>query len=1459
MSSIYFDNALPLNESGSARCIAWSHCEDPPFLAVAEGHQVRIFREEGEEVVEAQISRQCGCSSLAWHPQAKLLAAGWEDGAVTFTGPGSNANREDREVHREGTILCIAFNPSGTRCITTDSQGVVGVWRTDAKGMLNQMCHYRKNGAFDKVIFRTNPPGQQNQDNPAFFFGGELGTIYSADDFGLCSERNKLGSPLTLLEYYHQKDRVVVITKSVLLAQFTLDAEGKVCNETKLKLSCGPHPERLQGCWAGTGLLATVSHESIVRLWNLADDESYILSLQGIDERNRLAGDKVTSIDFNPRKRVLATGTRGGRIVLWRCSTLSGTPKSESCWQVLPVITANDCAIDKLMWGPGESLLHMRTERASVILSEAQLNTAVQPPYLAVQTAPMQVLLYNIEKQTRTAITAPFRVRGVSLGGNYVMLWNSKQVVIFEIEGHGMSTNVHSSFKHDQSPIVAAVLLVQGAERTVAAASGSKIEFINLQGHTQKTIAFSPEVEGVPVCLDVNGTFSREKGEWKGFLVASTSHNMIRVWNVSRSVPKQVGHPRKFEGIAETPLGEIRSVKINCDGSRVSLVVDQRLPGGVHGSNSTLRVPDSRLFLYDLDSDSFITYFVGKSRVPVAHSWECNDPRLMAIEVVPQALAYSTEEEKSNTDAVPPTPVASAISNTVEKTEEEPAHSVVTLFAAGSEKLLLQDSVPCADPDNNGAPRMPVALVVPHLYFARQLGDVGGIDNRGDGDGVQDAASAVISRSVLRDFAGLEHVDLDTTSALLDFSFHLASGNTDEAYKSVKGVQSTGVWESMSKMCVKTGRLDVAQKCLGQMGHARAAGALRACEEPEPEAKLAVVAVHLDMVEDAEHLLKRCGRYDLLNQLYQACGEWEKALDIAKTKDRVHLKPTHFAYAQHLEAVEDVQGALSHFELSGTYRTESPRLLCSLGMTDDLESYVEQSEDTHLHRWYAQYLESKANLDGAAQEYTKAGDWLSLCRVACFNKDLDRAHKICEDSQDPAACYHLARHLEAEGRVKEAIHFFQMAGRISHALRLAQENAFEGDLMSLALASDAANMAQAAKYYEQRNQPSKAVLLYQKAGHQKRALELCFNARLFDALRKIADDLSADSDPEILAKCAEFFMQHQQHEKAVHLLSMSHQYEKAVELCAQHEEVRITEDMAEGMTPEKNSMDPAQRSHILMEIAKLCRQQGSFQLACKKFTQAGDKSKAMKSLLKSGDTEKIIFFAGTARQPEIYVLAGNYLQSLDWHNDPEIMKNIIQFYSKAKAHDKLASFYDACAQVEIDEYRDYEKAGGALREALKYLVKAAGGPPGSDTDPRVMALNNRIQIVDRFAGIRKLGKTNPEEMVSVCEQMLQMGDIESSVRVGDVFAQLVEHYAGERNYPEAHRTVEQMRSRGILLAPYLDRAIIETIYSNVGHPVPDTGEAPNAAAQGGYGGAQQARADVEDDDDGVGEEIEEDM
>ena len=59
---------------------------------------------------------------------------------------------------------------------------------------------------------------------------------------------------------------------------------------------------------------------------------------------------------------------------------------------------------------------------------------------------------------------------------------------------------------------------------------------------------------------------------------------------------------------------------------------------------------------------------------------------------------------------------------------------------------------------------------------------------------------------------------------------------------------SEAVWENMAKMCVKSRRLDVASVCLGNMGHARGAKALReAMTEPELDAKVATLAMQLGL------------------------------------------------------------------------------------------------------------------------------------------------------------------------------------------------------------------------------------------------------------------------------------------------------------------------------------------------------------------------------------------------------------------------------------------------------------------------------------------------------------------------------------------------------------------------------------------------------------------------------------
>lgn len=55
--------------------------------------------------------------------------------------------------------------------------------------------------------------------------------------------------------------------------------------------------------------------------------------------------------------------------------------------------------------------------------------------------------------------------------------------------------------------------------------------------------------------------------------------------------------------------------------------------------------------------------------------------------------------------------------------------------------------------------------------------------------------------------------------------------------------------------------------------------------------------------------------------------------------------------------------------------------------------------------------------------------------------------------------------------------------------------------------------------------------------------------------------------------------------------------------------------------------------------------------------QVGDRLKALKSLLKSGDTKSIIYYAGVSRSRDIYILAANYLQNLDWHDNPQVGRN----------------------------------------------------------------------------------------------------------------------------------------------------------------------------------------------------------
>merc|ERR1711988_93599 len=102
------------------------------------------------------------------------------------------------------------------------------------------------------------------------------------------------------------------------------------------------------------------------------------------------------------------------------------------------------------------------------------------------------------------------------------------------------------------------------------------------------------------------------------------------------------------------------------------------------------------------------------------------------------------------------------------------------------------------------------------------------------------------------------------------------------------------------------------------------------------------------------------------------------------------------------------------------------------------------------------------------------------------------------------------------------------------------------------------------------------------------------------------------------------------------------------------------------------------------------------------------------------------------------------------------------------------------------------------------MVKARA----QNKDEKCKYLNQRIYLVDRFVEAR--------EVVKIAYQLLEQPDVESAVRVGDVFALLVEYYHSQGNMQQAYMLIEKMRGRNIILSPYLDSELIEQVYSAMG-------------------------------------------
>uniref|UniRef100_A0A1A7WHH5 Intraflagellar transport 140 homolog n=1 Tax=Iconisemion striatum TaxID=60296 RepID=A0A1A7WHH5_9TELE len=1425
--AVYFDYRIEAPENSDVPSHLTWH-SSLPLLAVASsspasGGSVDLYLQQGEQVESCHVERTHQPTGLQWHPLKPVLALGWENGEVVLLTHPSG----DQTVLPSSHTACITlleWSTSGSRLVTGDQTGALAVWKLDARGRLigNHLVRHEYNKPLTFCLFKPASPGDDvvmlarasvsgdenaldmfswngaplkmgPQEGLAFYVSTSDGKVHVVDEHCKTSTLLTVESSIKKLFYFEKRKVFAVITDNLMLSQYTLGPEGGAQEFMKVKLS-SKAGQNIDIIWTENSFLITATGEQIIRLWDLERDDNYSLSLDETLGFER--GEMINCVSYCAAKEILAAGTSHGHIAIWKMvvqpNSSSGSSSSRDTkilWK-LQTPTEIEGNILRLQWGSCQNLLAANNSKTVLILSEHMMSAHFSQQVAAVQLSPTQLIITQFSTGAQLVLTSDMHIKGVCVSKDSVTVWNGKVVTVHELS----ATTLRST---GSFPCESQVVAMHG--ENLYTVEPNRVQIRTPQGTVKQLLTFS-KAEGNPVLLNV----------CQSYLVVGTDTAHIRVFDLSRRDAKASCSAKNLaEQISN--LGALRSVKCNASGSQVSILISQ-----VNGR------PDHKVYFYDVEMDAVthFDFFTGRpssgvvqteesekqkfqetefsGRCPVSHYWDESEPRLFVCETVPVSSESSSNGYLDMVDV-----------------------SVVTLFCTQEHGLLLQDFFP----KPSGLQAL-LALDVPYYYFSNKPGesDPGSSSSPSHQSQPTKGAPAhlphMVSRRALRDFVGLENCEKTTRDAMLNFSFYLTIGDMDEAFKSIKLIKSKAVWENMARMCVKTRRLDVARVCLGNMGNARASKAVKGAEaEPEPEAQVAMLAIQLGMLEDAEKLYKSCQRYDLLNTFYQASGQWQQALETAETHDRIHLRTTYYSYARYLESMGDKTLALAYYEKSDTHRVEVPRML-----QDDpssLEIYVTKMKDKNIYKWWAQYLESQSDMEAALQYYERAQDYLSLVRVHCYMGDIHKASEIANDTGDRAASYHLARHYEGRDDIMQAVHFFTRAQAYNNAIRLCKENGLDDQLMNLALLSNPEDMMEAACYYEEKGMHmDRAVALYHKAGYVSKALELAFASEQLSALQLIAEDLNENSDPALLARCSDFFIQHSQYEKSVELLVAAKKYHKALELCLA-QNLTISEDLAERMTvTDSKVLSEEARKELLEKIADCCMRQGNYHLATKKYTQAGNKLMAMRALLKSGDTEKIVFFANVCRQKELFIMAANYLQSLDWRKNPEILKTIIGFYTRGKAPELLAGFYEACAQVEIDDYQNYEKALNALTEAFKCLSKAKD-TSGGQQEVRLADLQNKISLIKKFVHIRSLYSKDADEAVQLCEALLEEPELDPAVRIGDAFGFLIEHHCQQRDFQTAYQKLENLQK----LLPsqnvryYISQSSFNTLQKEMGIPM----------------------------------------
>ena len=963
---------------------------------------------------------------------------------------------------------------------------------------------------------------------------------------------------------------------SASLSPFTINVINvKEPNSVK-RVKCGSD-KNPQISWISPMVFACLTSEDAkIRVWNLENEVADELTTScSPTQRFKL-------MDYMHQTGCLVAITESGLINIWK-KDFDG----RKCgWRMICTQRIEEQNEFSCVHCFGNRAIVLESLKSFSYLKPNRSISASSGDVNAIQTNKNVVWLKKKTKPALFVDVENMHLKGLAVNSDYLVLYDTEEIRVFQIDWDNLNANLQSSISmHSQNVFINndTLILIQNKQRVL---------FTDLNGASKMSVS----CEDIPIALHVQSDN----------LVIAT-HSCVEQLVIEGREYRYTGKPIRMHQRLEN-FGKISYISCNADGNCFSFHQDY------YNETLDMWVPDTRLFVYKANSDTFSFYDMKPDNLyPQYHCWDTREPTLLSCE------ASSHGDNEFNVRC---------------------SREIITFFVTENADLCIQSRFSIND-DFGGL----LGLSVP--YVMMKLNNFSKDSNSKE--------EAYVEKVLLDDFVDFENVDAETQMALLNFSRLKAMGKLEEALHVIHSTSNPFLWEKLAHECIKSKRVDIAEVCLASLGYARGAHSIRiAKEEKEPLVAAAALAIQLGQLDDAISLYKECGRFDLLTKLYIAQDLWEEALDNAEKFDKLNLKKTQFLFARYITMEGDIDQGIKYFEKCGCASSFVPRLLYNAKRIEDLEHYCHRADNLDMSKWMAAYCESLGLVEQAVAYYDQAGDVLSLVRIACSINDLEKAAALIDDSGCKASALFLARQLEGMGQIREAIEYYRRSGIFSHAIRLSKAYELHTELMSFALQSRSSLMHDVAQYFEEKHMLEKAATLYSKSDNYIKAFSVSIllvqkedniEEHIFELIDSIIDELEGQDFKDCILQYVDVLMECNFFSRAIRILcSRLRRHDKALELCVRHD-YDIPDDLVEIMIPKDKEFGPNKKED-LFKLASYFKKKGKYLAACKTYTFCHEKVNALKCLVKGGLTSEIIKYAYVSRNKEIFILSANYLQHL---------------------------------------------------------------------------------------------------------------------------------------------------------------------------------------------------------------------